>query len=155
VNGRELVADDVIYSYERTRELKVNAALLAGITKMEAPDKYTLKLTLDKPNADLLTSLADYTQKIVAKEAVAVNGNLDNGPTIGTGPWIFESFVPMQVFKAKRNPDYFLKGLPYADALEANRFADVSVIVNGFRSGNLNCVGNGLTADVGNDLIKA
>jgi peptide/nickel transport system substrate-binding protein len=155
VNGRELVADDIIYSYQRTIELKVNAALQAGITKYEAPDKYTLKLTLDKPNADLLTSLADYTQKIVAKEAVAVNGNLDNGPTIGTGPWIFESFAPTQVFKAKRNPDYFQKGLPYAEALESNRFADVSVIVNGFRSGNLDCVGNGLTADVGQDLAKA
>src|SRR5205814_2289443 len=54
VNGRELVADDIIYSYNRIREQKNYAAFLAGIAKMEAVDKATLKLTLEKPNADLL-----------------------------------------------------------------------------------------------------
>src|SRR5262249_43328018 len=58
VNGRELVADDVIKSFERQVAEKANAAALAGVTRVEAPDKQTLKITLDTPNADFLWSLA-------------------------------------------------------------------------------------------------
>ena len=66
-----------------------------------------LKLTLDKPNADLLQNLAYSSMVIVAKEAVDQNGDLKNGPTIGTGPWIFEDFKAGDHFFAKRNPDYW------------------------------------------------
>jgi ABC-type transport system substrate-binding protein len=156
VNGRELVADDVVYSCQRIRELKSFSPLLAGITKMDAVDKSTLKLTLEKPNADLLANLASYYLKIVAGEAVAVNGSLDNGPTIGTGPWIQDEFVPQGKFTAKRNPDYFIKDLPYADRFESIRTAgDITLIVNGFRSGNLDVAGSGLTTDHYDELSKA
>jgi peptide/nickel transport system substrate-binding protein len=144
VNGRELVADDILFSYDRIRELKAYAPLLGGISKQEAVDKYTVKLTLDKPNSDLLTNLANYNMKIVAKDAVVVNGNLEGPPVIGTGPWIFESWSPTDGFKAKRNPDYFLKGIPYADRLESVRAAggDFSILANAFRAGQLNVITN-------------
>src|SRR5204862_7448715 len=57
VNGRELVADDIVFSYQRVLDQKTFAAVLRGVTKMEATDRSTLKLTLDKPNADLLANL--------------------------------------------------------------------------------------------------
>src|SRR2546428_106518 len=47
VNGRELVADDVVFSFQRIRDLKSFASQLAGVSKFEAPDKSTVKLTLD------------------------------------------------------------------------------------------------------------
>jgi peptide/nickel transport system substrate-binding protein len=60
VNGRELVADDIAFSYQRIRDLKVSASLLTGLTKIETPDRSTLKLTLDKPNPDFLIGLSDF-----------------------------------------------------------------------------------------------
>src|SRR5262249_15553281 len=89
VNGRELIAEDIIYSYERVRELKSQAGFLAGITKMEAVDKLTLKLTLDKPNPDVLDNLAQNKLSIVARERVEqTGGKLDESPLIGSGPFI-------------------------------------------------------------------
>jgi peptide/nickel transport system substrate-binding protein len=86
VNGRELVAEDVVYSYQRIRDLKVYAGFLAGIIKSDAVDKATLKLTLDKPNADLLNSLAQQSLVIVAKErAEQTGGSLEELPVIGSG----------------------------------------------------------------------
>jgi peptide/nickel transport system substrate-binding protein len=155
VNGRELVADDILYSYDRTRELKSNASFLQGIVKQEAVDKSTVKLTLDKPNADVLINLASYLLKIVAKEAVAVNGDLANGPTIGTGPWIQTDFTPMQRFVAKKNPDYFIKGQPYADSLDTIRAAggDATLLIKGFQSGSLDILGGGGTPEVIDQLL--
>src|SRR5262249_41628698 len=139
VNGRGLVADDLIYSYQRIRDLKApSAGLLTGISKMEAVDPTTLKLTLDKPNADLLDHLANYNMLIVAKEAVAVNGDLKEGPTVGTGPFMLQEFVVNARVVTRRNPDYFLKGLPYLDGVTAFRTADPSAPGNAFRAGTLN-----------------
>src|SRR5499427_3318344 len=47
VNGRELTAEDVVYSVERFRTItgNANAYMLASLDKVEAPDKYTVKIT--------------------------------------------------------------------------------------------------------------
>jgi peptide/nickel transport system substrate-binding protein len=154
VNGRELVAEDITYSYDRIRQLGAYTSLLAGITRQEAVDRSTVRLTLDKPNPDLLPNLASYYLKIVAREAVAVNGNLDNGPTIGTGPWIEEVFEPGQRYAGKRNPDYFIKGTPYTDRFESLRFAtDPTLNINGFRAGTLDIIGG--TPDIADEAAKA
>src|SRR5262249_22608366 len=64
VNGRELVAEDIVYSYNRVREQRSYAAFLTGVVRMETPDRATLRLTLDKPNPDLLNNLGQYSLPI-------------------------------------------------------------------------------------------
>jgi ABC-type transport system substrate-binding protein len=156
VNGRELVADDIVYSYQRIRDLKIFSAQLEGVTEIEAVDKGTLKLTLDKPNPDLLDNLSyEQGMVIVAKEAVeAGGGSLANGPTIGTGAFIFEAFEQGQKFFATRNPDYFIKGQPYVDRFESYRTGDASALVNGFRGGTLNIVSSGMSPQAAEDIRK-
>jgi peptide/nickel transport system substrate-binding protein len=156
VNGRELVADDIIYSYNRVREQKSFAGYLAGVIKMEAVDKGTLKFTLDKPNADLLNNLGLNTLSIVAKEVVDANGgSLANAPVIGTGAWIFDSFTLNERFTANKNPDYFLKGQPYVDSFESIRSVEASVITSAFRAGAINVIPSGVTVQQAEDLLKA
>src|SRR5438552_18638589 len=60
VNGRELTADDVKYTYDRFLATKCNPnrALLEIVDKVEAPDKYTEKFTLKEPNAWFLARMA-------------------------------------------------------------------------------------------------
>src|SRR5439155_9184012 len=48
VNGRELTAEDIVYSLKRVVEQKTYAGVLSGIAKFEAPDKATVRLTVDK-----------------------------------------------------------------------------------------------------------
>src|SRR5262249_51201223 len=77
VNGREVTAEDVIYSYQRAQSLRVYSQRFTGISKLEAPDKLTLKVTLDKPNPDFLATLAEATgTQIIAKEVVDQRGDL-------------------------------------------------------------------------------
>src|SRR5262249_35064488 len=141
VNGRELVADDVVYSYQRIIDLKANAAILANVIKIEAPDKASVKLTLGKPNADLLANLGGLQGKIVPRELGERNGGLEGPPAIGTGPWIYEKWEQGQGFAATRNREYFQKGQPYVDRIETFRSADATTGFNAFRTGTNNVLG--------------
>lgn len=118
VNWRELTADDIVYSYERQRTPGwANAPLLQNIEAIEAEGPYTLKITLSPtfPNADFLVSLADGHTKVVAREAVEVEGDLKTGPVVGSGPWIWRSSDENVGSVVSKNPDYFEEGLPFLD----------------------------------------
>jgi peptide/nickel transport system substrate-binding protein len=156
VNGREATSADVLYSYQRILDLKLLAPLLAGVQKMETPDPYTFNISLAEPNADFLGNLAANHMVIAAREAVEVNGDLKNGPNIGTGPWIFDSVSPSGDFTAVvRNPDYFLKGLPYLDRIEVHRLVDASAILAAFRGKQLDVLASGLDAATVEPIRKA
>ena len=122
VNGRELTSDDVVYSVERFRTIKgnANAYMLASLDKVEAPDKYTVKFTLKEPYVWFLDMLANsHAVAIIAKECVEKFGDLKKPEaTVGTGPWMLDSYRPNVGFTYVRNPGYFLAGLPYLDRVE-------------------------------------
>ena len=133
VNGRELTADDVKYSYERFLTVAGNPArsLLDPVEKIEVLDRYTLRFTLKEPFAWFLDVLASTSMLIVAREAVETYGDLKKpAACIGTGPWMLERHEPGVRVTLTRHPEYFLSGLPYADGVEiaverdpASRFA--------------------------------
>src|SRR5262249_27171254 len=70
VNGRPVVTDDIKFSFERQLALKTNAAKLGGLNKIDVVDPQTLRLSLAKPDADFLATLADTRNKVVAREVV-------------------------------------------------------------------------------------
>jgi peptide/nickel transport system substrate-binding protein len=151
VNGRDLTAEDVVYSFQRQVAERINAALLEGIARFEAPDRATVRITLEKPNADLLVNLADNHNKVVAKEAVEAKGDLKEGPNVGTGPWLFESWNAGDgLAKLTRNPDYFVRGQPYFDRIEFSSIPDEQTRINAFRTAQLEyfALGTTTTADV-------
>ena len=122
VNGRELTAEDVLYSVERFRTVKGNpqAYMLAAVDRVEAPDRYTVKFTVKEPFAWFLDMIANpITLPIIARECVEKHGDLKKAEaTVGTGPWMLDSYRPNVGFTLLRHPGYFLPGLPYLDRIE-------------------------------------
>ncbi len=138
VNGRVLTAGDVIYSYERqSQNDRPNAVLLGAIDALEALDEGTLRVSLSLPDADFLLSLAHGHSKIVAPEAVALNGDLRDGPTVGSGPWTLVETGPDSIHAFSRNPSYFEKGLPLIDRLLIHVITDPTVRSAAFRVGSI------------------
>jgi len=123
VNGRELTADDVLYSIERFKTVtgNANAYMLSSLDKVEAPDKYTVRMTLKEPYAWFLDILANpMAVCIIAKETVDKFGDLKKPEaTVGTGPWMLDSYRPNVGMTLVRNPNYFVPGLPNIDRIEA------------------------------------
>ena len=122
VNGRELTAEDVVYSLERFRTVKGNPQnyLLAMMDRAEAVDRYTVKVTLSEPYAWFPDVVANpMTGAIVARECVEKFGDLKKWEaTIGSGPWMLESYRPNTGMSLVRHPHYFAPGQPYADRVE-------------------------------------
>ncbi len=121
VKGRELVADDLVFSYERLRTPGWdNAALFQNIREVSAEGTHTLNITINPefPDADFMLALADGHAKVVAKEAVEQgNGHLKIGPVIGSGPWLWKSTTNDVGSVFEKNPQYFETGLPFLDEL--------------------------------------
>ena len=120
VYGRELVADDLVYSYNRIQTPGwPNSTLFSdrGIGGFEALDHHTLLVSLTFLDSDALLSLADGHSKIVAREVVEQYGDLRNSPVVGTGPWIWEETTRGGETTFSANTNYFEPGLPFLDQL--------------------------------------
>jgi peptide/nickel transport system substrate-binding protein len=121
VNGRELTAADVKYTYERFLSIQgnPNKPVLEYVDKIEALDTHTVKFTLKEPNAWFLDLLASTSTWIIARECVEKFGDLKKVESaVGTGPWMLERWEPNVKLVYVRNPNYFLPGLPYADGVD-------------------------------------
>ena len=122
VNGRELTAEDVRYSIERllTAPGAGNAVMLRPVERVEAVDRYTVRLTLKEPFAWLPDMLANpMAVAITARECVEKFGDLKRPESVvGTGPWMLETYKPNTSLTLVRNPTYFAPGLPRIDRVE-------------------------------------
>ena len=125
VGGRGLTPEDVSFSYVRQSQPGLpNAPLLQNVDTVQPLGPRELRITLKSPDADILSLLADGHTKIVAREAVEQSGDLRDGPTVGTGPWILEQTVTDVSHLFTRNPDYFEAGLPLLDRLRIHILPD-------------------------------
>src|SRR5258705_4290393 len=121
VNGRELTAEDVKFTFERMlTEAGSNASMYRAIAKVEAADRYTVRFTLSDPFAWFLDMVASpMAGGIVARECVEKWGDLKKPEAvIGTGPWMLESYRPNVSLTMVRHPGYFVPGLPYIHPVE-------------------------------------
>ena len=139
VNGRELTADDVVYTVERFRTVKgnANAYMLKSLDKVEAVDKHTVRFTLKEPFAWFLDVLANpMAVAIIAKEVVDKLGDLKKPEAvIGTGPWMLDTYKPNVGMTFVRHPNYFVAGLPYIDRIETAVDEDNASRMSAFLSG--------------------
>jgi ABC-type transport system substrate-binding protein len=133
-NGRELVAEDVVYSYNRQRALEVNAGPLKALRSYNAIDPYTLRLEISEPDGEFFDfQLSDERNVVVSHEAVKAGGDkLDHGPTIGTSAWVLKDFGGKESIEWSRNPNYFLPEKPYLDGFKITRIADVQTAEQAF-----------------------
>jgi peptide/nickel transport system substrate-binding protein len=142
VNGRELVAEDVKFTFDRFLGETGNAAcyLLESVDRIEVVDRYTVKFLLKEPYVWLVDVLANPIMWIIAPEVVQQFGDLKKAESaIGTGPFLLERYEPNVKTIFKRNPDYFRDGQPYVDGVEWLVVEDASAALAMYRSGQLDC----------------
>jgi ABC-type transport system substrate-binding protein len=141
VNGRELTADDVKFTYDRFLGEKGNPLrfMLDPVDRVEVVDRYTVRFRLKEPFVWLLNVLANPTGMwIVARECIEKHGDLKKAEAaIGTGPFILERYDPNVKTVFRRNPDYFRSGLPYVDGVEWLVMDDDSVGLAAYRTGQI------------------
>lgn len=149
VNGRELTADDVVFSLNRYRELgSTQLANYSQVGSIEAPDRYTVVIKLKEPSAWLNNDLFGSWQYIVPPELVKEENGTIKTKVIGSGPYILKEYVFRQKAIVVRNPDYWGKDakgnpLPYVDEIAGNYIVDPSTTIAAFRTGQQDVIAQG------------
>jgi peptide/nickel transport system substrate-binding protein len=120
-DGKELTADDVIWSFQRLIDPATGseaASTLAFLKEasITAPDRYTVRFKLARSLAELPTLLTNKNTFIVQKGATTETLRLKG---VGTGPFVPVDFaLSQQVRRLVRNRNYWEPGLPRAECLE-------------------------------------
>jgi peptide/nickel transport system substrate-binding protein len=122
--GNVMTADDLVFSWTRTKNIKYQAAFLATDywDKVEAVDPQTVKISLTAPNAALLSILTTSPLSITDSKTVKENGGTDAedadstdtfkewhdaNTSVGTGPFIMTAWDINSECQIERNPDYW------------------------------------------------
>jgi peptide/nickel transport system substrate-binding protein len=122
-DGRPFTARDVKYTFDIVREAPDAAAKLrinprkewyAGVEAIETPDPHTVIFRLHRPQPSLLLMLASQYSPVYPAH-VPLNDLRQK--CVGTGPFRLKEYARGQLIEMERNPDYFVPGRPYLDAI--------------------------------------
>jgi peptide/nickel transport system substrate-binding protein len=153
VSGREMDANDVVYSLERewydeqSRSFYTNDEESRPYS-IEALDKWTVVMKTNPSFAEsiLITSVGD--TDVVAKEMVEERGDLEEWEaTAGTGPFVLTGYVPEASLTFERNENYWREHplypgmqMPFIEGLKILIIPDTSTRLAAFRTGKLDFI---------------
>ncbi len=158
-NGRELTADDVVYTFTRLLDPKTaspGAGFFVGIkgaqdfidgkaTTVEgvkAVDGSTVEISLGAPDVTFLNKVALNFAFIVPKEAVEAAGENFGHQPVGTGPFVLKEWVAGQKLLFERNPNYFFEGRPFLDKVTIEVGVEPSVALLRLEKGEIHLMGD-------------
>lgn len=170
-NGRELVASDVKYSLERVLDPKTqspgsgfymnivgaeeySSGKAKTVTGINAPDKYTVKYTLIKPNAAFLHTMALNFSFVVPKEAITKYGKDFGHHPIGTGEFHLKEWVLGQRLILAKNPHYFIANRPLLDEIVFQIGLDPTVALLKLQHGEVDFLGDGIPSSRFVEIMK-
>lgn len=111
----EFTAEDAVFSLRRAaaRETSTFSSDFVAFDRVEAVDRYTVRITLKNPIPSLLGVVMDYAGGfMVCRAAVEQMGNEGfRRRPIGTGPFAFVEYVPQQFGRLVAHEQYF-RGTP-------------------------------------------
>ncbi len=133
-NGEALDADALVTYLEA-----MSASPLASNALPEKPaiakvDDLTVTMSFTEPWSQMPVVFADQPGYIIAPEQIA-SGESDR--PIGTGPFVFQEWVPDRSFKAVRNDSYWREGYPLLDSIEFQPMPDPTTRFNALRTGTI------------------
>ena len=157
VGGRELTADDVVYTYQRMtargdfteRPTISRTAIDLPWESIEASDKYTVVMRLTEPSIGALGAIINEgLHQILPREVIEQYGDYtDWKNVVGTGPVMLTDYVEGVSKTWTKNPDYWgfdekypENRLPYVDQIRALYIAEEATRISALRSGTIDMI---------------
>jgi ABC-type transport system substrate-binding protein len=129
-NGREVTADDFVYSFTRILDPQEESSALGFFARvrgaspyrkgesnevagLRALDAHTLEITINEPFAAFLSVLAMFNSKVVPREEVERWGKEFGLHPVGTGPFRLESLDGSKITLTANS--HYYGGCPYLD----------------------------------------
>jgi len=125
-NGNELMADDIVYTYETIKDPEYNSPYYSSFkgVSVERVDDFTVRFNLNEPFSPFLSSLTiGILPAHLWNDLTATNFRLTeyNTKPIGTGPYLFKELTKdrsgnIKTYMLTRNENYY-GHLPYIDKI--------------------------------------
>jgi ABC-type transport system substrate-binding protein len=133
-NGEVLDADALALFLDAATTSPLSSQGFPEKPEIAVVDPLTVSLTFTEPWSAMPTVLVEQPGYVIAPEQVRSG---DTRHPIGTGPFVFDEWVPDGHLRVTRNPDYWRSGLPYLDEIEFRPIADHTARRDALRSGEL------------------
>ena len=160
-NGRELTAEDVKYSIERTTNPATQSpgagfySMIDGfdawyggtadeLTGVQVLDERTVQFTLSRPDATFLHVLALNFSSVVPKESVEEHGADFGRNPVGSGAFAMTEWTPGQRVVLEANRDYWRSGIPRLDGIVFEIGLDPTVALLKLQQGEADILGDGI-----------
>ena len=132
-DGTPITVDDVKYSIERYAGIQGEGSAFSILKDIVTSEDGTIVVNLSEPNTEFVYEL---TCAIIPQ---ANEANVNSNP-IGSGPFMYDSFVPGEELVVKKNPYYWQEGRPYLDEVTFKIVADTDKAVTQLNAGTLDIV---------------
>ncbi|MCD7867004.1 MAG: ABC transporter substrate-binding protein [Clostridiales bacterium] len=122
-SGNPLTAKDVQFSIMRCKYLQDNPSFICdGIDSIDVIDDYTVQFNLNTPDSSFTSKLAYASMSIIDSELAMEQGAtdaedaattdtakdyFDAGASLGSGPYVLESWIPDEEFVLVKNENYY------------------------------------------------
>lgn len=167
VNGREVTSADLKWSMEyisRTGQFKDNKKLFPalysdsfqGLTEIQTPDPNTVVYRFSDPLAPFLNYCAAEWNPVLAHEVFEQDGNFSTN-LVGTGPFFRDAAASQNGQRSvyRKNPNYFIQGIPYVDQLNELDLKDDATALAAFQTKQLDLIESRTVTGLGGpDVIK-
>ena len=150
-DGTELTSADVKYTWDREIELDDRAGF-ASVGTIEAVDRYTVRVTLTKPDASWKFTPTLFYSVIYQKAFAEQAGETFGQPStlvMGTGPWQVDSLNPTSGMELSAFEDYWGGTAPIG-RVSVKFFADDRSMALALRAGELD-IAQGVASPKGFD----
>lgn len=138
-NGREMTADDVVWSVEHARSTDFGHHLsdrFQTATGAEKIDDNTVRINYSERTASQLDGIARLY--IFPQEALE---SIETVP-VGTGPFKFAEWIPGDSLTIERFEDYWREGFPYLDRVVVKPIPDAQARLVNLRSNSIDLLMN-------------
>ncbi|MTK02355.1 ABC transporter substrate-binding protein [Micromonospora sp. CP22] len=140
-DGSPLTAEDVVYSYNRIIDEKLNNAYKFGTVKsIEAADPKTVVVTLNAPTPNLLANLGGFKGVAIVQKSNVESGEITTKP-VGSGPFVVENYSSGDSIRLVRNDNYWGEK-PKLDGVRFTFVSDPTVALQNLRGGEVHWTDN-------------
>jgi peptide/nickel transport system substrate-binding protein len=151
-DGSDFTSQDVAASILLQRDTQSNqfAYHFDWVSAIQTPDASTAVIKTSQPFGSLIPNLAQIYSDIAPKALVDKGHEALKASAIGTGPVMLKEASKGVRYVLAKNPNYYVKGIPYVDQITYLILPDPTAIQSAFIAGQLHVLALGLNGTLGN-----
>lgn len=150
---REVTAEDIGWFLEITKKEGALQNNFNLVDKVEAVDRYTVRVKMQAPHAEFLRHMANTSMGIFPRECYEAKDCLGN-KIVSPSPFLVAVSEPRVRAVLERNPEFYLKGLPYLDRIVLVDIPDVIRQKAAFTTRQIDVIGSITTESEILNIVK-